>query len=285
MASTILSVIGANAITPLPSSAQQAFSLASDPKAEARDFIVVIEGDEGLSGRILRVANSVYFDRGKKTETIEEAVLLIGVAELRCLLGATSLSNLLPSKHPARGHLWGHDIAVAILAKNIASSVLPRSQDAAFIAGLMHDIGKLLLLQRAEEKYLEVLKKVESEGLTFTAVEQDAFLFNHCEVGLLIAEKWNFTEELTSAIGHHHEAPSYPFTVASVVHCADTVAHALGLGLPPSFNKLRTHFEEQLPKVFKYLGVSTSSQQNKIAQWKHAYEFEFELYINKQSTS
>jgi HD-like signal output (HDOD) protein len=197
IADSILCVVGAKSIPPMAGSAQKAFKIAIDPKADARDFIDVLESDESLSARIIKVANSVYFDRGKKSTSIEEAVQVIGLNELRGLLNASSLNSVFPSSHPARPLAWNNDIATGIIAKRLCQQVAQDLVESAFLAGLMHDIGKLLLMQRAGEDYSKVLTKVDSEGMTFHEAESQIFPFDHTEVGQLIAQRWGFTEELS----------------------------------------------------------------------------------------
>lgn len=107
----------------------------------------MIEVDEALAARVIKIANSVFFDRGNKSSSIEEAVLVIGLNELRNLLNANALSDIF-RVGVAREQLWAHDVAVALTSKQLAQRILPHQADSAFLAGLMHDIGKLLLLQR-----------------------------------------------------------------------------------------------------------------------------------------
>ena len=128
-ARSVLTVVGSQAIPAMPSAAQKAFQLSIDPSAEARDFIQVIESDEGLSARVIKIANSVYFDRGRVNETIEDCVLVIGINELRSLLNATTLSEIFPSRHPARSQLWANDIATALISRSLAGRICPGKED------------------------------------------------------------------------------------------------------------------------------------------------------------
>jgi len=128
VAEAILNTVGARSISTMPGAAQKAFQLATDPSAEARDFVEVIESDEALSARVLKISNSVYFDRGKPTNTIEEAVLLIGMNELRCLLNATTLSEIFPSRASARTQLWSNDIATALISRHLGAAFNARQR-------------------------------------------------------------------------------------------------------------------------------------------------------------
>ena len=281
--SAILNVVGARSIPPMAGAAQKAFQLSTDPNAEARDFIDVIESDEGLSARVLRIANSVYFDRGKKSTTIEESVLVIGINELRCLLNSNTLSELFPSKAQGRTFLWSHDIGTAIAARALAQRVLPSRAELAFLGGLMHDIGKLLLLQRSPDEYGKVLARIESAGLVFCTAEAEVFPFDHTEVGQLIGERWNFSPDLQSMIRLHHAPwselmvggePSLP----AVIKAADAVAHSLGLGHQKGLSKLRQFYERELSHAFEALKIPEADAGSLLSAVQRSFETEYDLY-------
>jgi putative nucleotidyltransferase with HDIG domain len=278
--SSILSVVGARSIPPMPGAAQKAFQLSTDPNAEARNFIEVIESDEGLSARVLKIANSVYFDRGKKSTTIEESVLVIGINELRCLLNANTLSEIFPSKSPTRAMLWGHDIGTALAAKFLAQRLKPSVAELIFLGGLMHDVGKLLLLQRNPEEYAKILTAVEREGIDFCSAEARSFPFDHTEVGQLIGQRWNFSSDLVSMIREHHlnwEALPRD-SAAAIIKGADLIAHALGLGHTRTLSKLKSRAEEQLPEVWSHLGIPAGDAAGILSGIKRSFETEFDLY-------
>jgi putative nucleotidyltransferase with HDIG domain len=287
IAEAVALAIGAKGIPPMPSSAQRAFQLSTDPTAEVRDFVDVIESDEALSARVLKIANSVYFDRGKPSKTIEESVVVIGINELRDLLNATSLSEIFPCRNRARQELWSHDVATALTARMLAERLCPAKKDLVFLGGLMHDIGKLLLLQRVTPEYIKILDEVEKQGLSFCAAEEDLFVFNHTEVGQLIGEKWNFSPELIYMIRNHHNPPqantqrqSYeddPSSLAGLVYAANRIAHALGLGLNKKFAKLKNQALEELPELLGSLGIE-ENQRDFLNNVSKEYDLEHDIY-------
>jgi putative nucleotidyltransferase with HDIG domain len=283
IAEAIMSAVGLKGVPPMPPAAQRAFQLSTDPNAEARDFVEVIESDEALSARVLKIANSVYFDRGKPSQTIEESVLVIGINELRSLLSATTLSEIFPCSHRARQELWSHDIATALTARKLAERLAPAKCDLVFLGGLMHDLGKLLLLQRVTPDYLRVLDQVEHAGVSFCAAEADIFVFDHAEAGQLIGEKWKFSEELLDMIGNHHahfEGPQTPCPLAQIVQAADHIAHALGLGASGKLAKLRSRLYEELPDVLSTLGF-TDDQREFLQNVRRTFEVERDAYESK----
>jgi len=280
LTSTILNTIGLKSIPTLPASADKAFRLSNDPKAELRDFVDVIEADESLSSRILKIANSVYFERGKKSESVEEALNVVGINEVRSLLSATTLSELFYSPHKARMQLWANDVATAIIAKQIASIVLPSMSDSTFLCGLMHDIGKLLLLQQATSRYEGVLSSVREKGISFVEAENEQFAFSHTEVGQLVAEKWNFPTNVTIAIRRHHNPCDDLKTdkLSLIVKAADLVAHALGLGHLQGFGNFQEHAKAESDQALSLLGFNDNSIKDVVRLAKIAFQREYELY-------
>jgi len=287
VSNSIVAAVGARSVPSMPSAAQKAFELATDPNAEARDFIEVIESDESLSARVIKIANSVYFDRGKQSQTIEESVIVIGINELRCLLNATSLTEIFPSSHPARTQLWSNDIATAIIARMLVQRTAPLKEGVAFLGGLMHDIGKLLLLQRASDDYSKIMSLVETKGASFAEAETEIYVFSHCEVGLLIAEKWNFTSELKDIIASHHKnwdelkSSDGKLTLPGIVKAADTISHSLGLGHGKGFNRLKMRYTEELDQVWDALQIPSDERKTILDAAKKSFDLEYDLYAGK----
>ncbi len=288
VSSSIYKVVGSNGIPTMPGAAQKAFKLATDPNAEARDFIEVIESDEALSARVIKIANSVYFDRGKSSQTIEDSVYVIGINELRCLLNATTLSEIFPSKQPVRAQLWANDIASAVIARSIAQQLCPAKAEVAFLGGLMHDIGKLLLLQRAGDDYQKAIRIVEQRGCDFRTAEQEVFAFDHTEVGQLIGEKWRFSQELIDIIRNHHcdwsqasKQRESAVDLALLVKAADSIAHALSLGHPRSFNKLTNLAENELENVWAFINVPPNERRSHLERFRKTFDLEYDLYSGK----
>ena len=277
---SIMSYLGIKSLPIMPKVAQQAFQIATNPNAEPEDYIAVVERDEGLSAKVLKIANSVYYSRGTGSKTISEAVTVIGVTELKCLMNSTALSNFFPSRHQLRGLFWAHDIAVAITARTIAQAIQPEHADMAFLGGLMHDIGKLFMLQQHTNQYEKVVTKGYSEGLESVAGEVLAYPFDHTQVGHLIAERWHFSPELTGIISRHHkpwkEIP--PKSVLALVKTANIITHTLALGAGREANQARRIYEPMLPEAFTHLGVEGAIQKEILTTAASTFEEERNLY-------
>jgi putative nucleotidyltransferase with HDIG domain len=265
----------------MPSQAARAFRLASDPKAQLGDFIDVVESDVGLSARVIRIANSVYFFRGTPATDIEKAISNIGLDELRCLLSATMLKSVLGAKHPAREQLWANSVATGIGARSLAR--LTRvSPGEAFLCGLLHDIGKLMMIAKTGALYDQVLRLVSNGELDFVAAENEILALNHVEVGKWLAEEWNFPQIAVQAIAYHHQPWPKESTLALnaplIVKTADLMAHACGIGHPPTFRALQLRAKEELPRALTLFGLQGDEITVFLSHFETQFEREYGLY-------
>ncbi len=277
---SILQSLGLKSVPVMPGAAQQAFSVATNPNAEAHDFVAVIEADEGLSSRVLKIANSVFYNRGGGSQTIVEAVQVLGMSELRNLLNATTLANLFPVKHPLRAEFWAHNVATAITARVLARSLLSHKREQMFLAGLMHDLGKLLLLQQHVDNYERVVKQALADGLEAPEAEVKAYPFDHTHVGQLVAEKWRFSRELYDAIGDHHkpwqDVPTD--TITSIIKLSDVLVHATGLGAQRDVPAYQRIYSPLLDDAWQFFNVPKRDQKQLMQEVSLDFNTEFQTY-------
>ena len=280
MRQSIVSSLGSKAIPSMPKASHQAFQLATNPKADARDYIEVLETDEGLSARVLKIANSVFYDRGGGSKTIEQAVAVIGISELKGLLNASALSGIFPLKHPLRAQLWAHNIASALTARQIARIVAPSQTDQAFLGGMMHDVGKLLLLQQHTEIYQRIFRHGIANSLESVVAESEEYPFNHTHVGHAIGEQWNFSPELIQIIKNHHDQwrDIESRSTVGIVKASSIISHSLGLGAGKDSFLLKRTYEPMLPEAFEFLGLSKPQQSTLMREAEISFNSEFELY-------
>lgn len=269
--------LGPRGLPVMPQAAQRAFELSVKPEAEAREFVDVILSDESLSSRVIKIANSAFFDRGKKSSTVEEAVIVIGLSELRALLSAATLSELFPTTNPGRKILWEHDIAVALYARTIAERIAPDLASLAFMGGLMHDIGKLLLLQRDAELFSKILKLVSERELSSIAAEEQLLLFNHCDIGAFIAERWNFGDDLRAIITNHHRQ-NCSDSATKLVSCADALVHLAPPYLAGEQGVFRKHFVQNEVTPLEQLDLPPQEHRELEARCRKAFETERDIY-------
>ena len=276
--------LGLRRLESMPAQASRAFQLSCDPKSTLDDFIKIIESDEVLSARIIKIANSVYFRRGEQAKDISSAVANIGLNEIRCLLSATMLKSLLRGNSKFRTVIWGNSVATAIAAKHLAiHTKVPDGE--AFLCGLLHDVGKLIILQRAPVKYEKLIQLHLQSGKDIVQLEEEAFDLSHIEIGKWLAEKWNFPETVRRAITFHHnrwpdlEGELGKSTTSSMlVKCADMIAHANRLGHNSSVTGLGSIMQEKRGEIAKQLKINESDIKSLEASISRQFEAEFSLY-------
>jgi HD-like signal output (HDOD) protein len=277
---SILGYLGMKSIPIMPKAAQQAFQLSANPNAEASDYIAIVERDEGLSSRVLKIANSVFYDRGGGSKTIADAVNVIGLTELKGLLNATTLTNLFPTRHPLRAQLWAHNVATAVVSRFLARQLLPSQTDQAFLGGLMHDIGKLLILQQHTASYERLILRGISDCLESIQAEVLEYPFDHTQVGHLIAERWAFSADLTNVISRHHrpwkDIPRH--SVIALVKAANIITHAAALGASRELTQMRRAYEPLLPEAWEHLGVNEMNQRDMLERARVTFNDESELF-------
>ena len=199
----------------------------------AKDFERVICKDQALVGRVLKVANSVMYGRSRSITTISEAVVLIGLDEMKKIVYAVSNEGLLHRDfkvyhYPEKG-FWKHSMGVAVvcrcLVEGSSSHGLPGEQS--FIAGLVHDVGKLII-----DDFLNAGRELRGVSL---AEEQDAVGIDHAELGDYIMKQWSIPDEIAGAVKYHHDprAPGELHHGALAVHAADKICHFWGVGTQP----------------------------------------------------
>ena len=221
----------------LPHVTYRVLELTSRPDTTLAELTDVITQDQVLTAKVLRMANSVYYGYARRIFGITEALLILGFSTVRNLVMAASVYNVMDMEVQGyflpRGELWKHSMSTALTARSLAKRVGYASTDQAFVAGLLHDMGKIVLNTYMNDKFEDVIQKVEKDSVPFMVAEQQILGFDHAVVGARVAEKWNLPAELVEAIANHHtpsEAKCNP-KLTSVVHVADAATMSMGIGL------------------------------------------------------
>lgn len=187
--------------------------------------------------RILRVANSAYYGFAGKISSIERASSLFGTKRLGELITTMSISGL-PSKmlegyNMKSGDLWQHALATAYGAKHLAEIAFPDMVEDAYIAGLLHDSGKIILDAYVLERKDRFEKYMKDAGGTFPEAEREILGFDHAEIAAFVCAEWNIPEQIAVAIRFHHN-PSHPKSslLAHLTHYANHLAIRTRIGAP-----------------------------------------------------
>jgi putative nucleotidyltransferase with HDIG domain len=191
-----------------------------------------IARDQGLTARLLRVANSSFYGLQCQVSTINEAVVVLGFRTVRSMVLAVGLSGVFRADHcpgfSAVAHIR-HGVAVGLTARALAL-LTRRGPEIAFTGGILHDVGKLVLASCFPTQYAQALAYREHHDCTPVVAERDVLRLDHAEVGGLLADAWRFPPSLRSAVAEHHSpAAATADSLADLIHVADAIAHGLGL--------------------------------------------------------
>jgi putative nucleotidyltransferase with HDIG domain len=233
-------------LPPLPASASRLLELAGDPSADLKEVARVIELDQTLTARVLRAANSALYGVPRRVQTVQQATVLLGRdAVVNLALSVSVMAAQSRSKSDewpfAPSDFWRHSFGVATLARHLAKRIPGVSADEAFVAGLMHDIGKLVLLEHFGEVYAQVVMAAQYGTKPLFMLEQEILDTDHAVAGHALCLHWKIPAAITRAISEHHdEDDSAPRTVADVVRNANDLVKAAGIGYGGShFAELR----------------------------------------------
>ncbi len=214
----------------LPHTATRLMEVTSDPDSSAENVVEAIETDQSLSLTVLKIANSALFGRPKKVDSLKLAVVTLGFDEVHRIALTKALINSfgkIPKKHKFFiDKFWEHSFACAMAAKRIAQSqyIAP---DIAFMGGLIHDVGKLIMFETFSGDYDPALWMVSLSNEANLLDELRQFSFTHDMIGGQLLKKWLFPDSLLAAVGNHHhpeQAPKEKQGLAYIIQLADMLA-------------------------------------------------------------
>jgi putative nucleotidyltransferase with HDIG domain len=256
---------GLGQLPSLPSAICELLASMGNEDVDVEQIAKQIARDQALTARVLRVANSSFYGLQKKVSTINEAVVVLGFRSVRSMVLAVGMSgafrvNNCPVFETTA--YFRHGVATALAARALAS-LLGQNPEYAFTAGLLHDIGQLVLAANFPVQYAAVLAYRRKHDCPLIVAERDLLGMDHTVVGGLLAETWHFPEILRCAVVEHHSsAAAEGAALADLIHVADVTAHALGLAnsteemVPPldrtAWRRLRLDAEKYarvLPKI------------------------------------
>jgi putative nucleotidyltransferase with HDIG domain len=218
-----------------PGIAMSAMQLIDDPNTSARELQFVIAKDQALTARILKIVNSAMFCFEREVSTLSHAIAIIGLDTVRSVIVAATVQQMFHSgsgKDLTAQLFWEHSWGAALAAKAIALSTKYPVVEEAFTCGLLHDMGKMVMLRNRTALYREILNDVYRGASNFCDAELQAFGFTHAQVGALLATKWRFPAQLIESILYHHDVASASDhrQLASITSLADRMMAVLEVG-------------------------------------------------------
>lgn len=217
--------------------ALRVMQIASDDDSSPRGIAQCISKDPSFAARVLKLANSAYYGLPRTVSTISEAVTLLGNRTVRnmAIMAATqdTLGRAVTGYELGAGDLWRHALASAMTAQMLAEEIRYADPEAAFVAGLLHDVGKVVLGLHVEEAIAPIQQWMQENDGTFIEAERAILGFDHAEVGGRVALHWNLPLALAQAIAWHHQPVQNGQLVmlVALVHVANAICLTAGIGL------------------------------------------------------
>ncbi len=218
-----------------PQNVPQLLDLLDKPEIDADEVVNLIAFDPSLTTNVMRLCNSVRLGGGSPATDLHEAVIRLGFQEVYQLVVALSSAKVLMPPQKGYGldatELWQHSVATALAAKSLAEQT---GEDASllFTAGLLHDIGKVVLAQTLETKYAGLLAEITENQHSLLEAEKKLLGVQHAELGGRLLARWNFSALTVASVWFHHDpALAQPHArLASHVYLANMIAHFMGHG-------------------------------------------------------
>lgn len=219
----------------MPHVVNKAQEIISKPNSNMKDLVKVIEVEQSISARVLRLANSTYYGLSGRVASVQHASVLLGYKTLGEVITVAGISNIigktLDGYNLDSGELWRHSMAVAVGSRLIAGKRKPELSNDAFFAGLMHDAGKLILDSHVYERREDFELFMQDGQETFLNAEREILGFDHSEIASEFCQKWNIPDEQGLAIKYHHyPSQSEGSVLAYILHMADFIAMMSGIG-------------------------------------------------------
>ena len=205
-------------------------------KTSAADLCKVISQDQGIVTKILAVANSPLYGLPRRVSTIEFAVVIIGFEHIKNILVALSLVEAFKSRTTPNWNqsgYWTHSLLTATAAKRIADDLHYPKSGEVFTAGLLHDLGLIVLQRYLNSEFKLIHKKVHEEQFSYLSAEEFVLNFTHQDIAEFLLEKWNFPPYISESVLFHHTPSSSSDKarmLASLIHLADYMTQKLNIG-------------------------------------------------------
>jgi len=252
---------GISSIPTLPTVIERITRLLQSPKTSAEEIGKAITTDQALASKVLKLVNSAFYGFPGRISTITHAIVILGFSTVKNIVLTASILDIFKRKSRTDvadfnfEQFWMHSIACGAASQSIAKFLGNKDKEECFIAGLIHDMGKVILCQYLPEDFKEAYSLGRQQGLLFYESEKKLFNITHEEIGGMLAERWNLPKSLQYAIKYHHNPSTSHdhYMTTAIVHCADIFVRALDYG-----NGGDTKIPMVTESVWKNLGLENA---------------------------
>jgi HD-like signal output (HDOD) protein len=224
---------------PLPATVTKVMAICNDPNATPADLNKIISLDPVLMGKVLRLINSAYYGLVQEITSLVRAIIMLGINTVKNLVLSTAVLSTLGNRRNFQAlnmdDFWRHSLSVGVASKLIARKRgAPRNRlEEYFIAGLLHDLGKIPLNNRFSQDYQEVIHRSRSDALPLHVAEKASFGIDHADVGRLITDNWQLGADISDTLFFHHTLEGVAGDNREIIHSvalANYYVNVKGLG-------------------------------------------------------
>lgn len=236
-----------DAIPTLPAVAMEVNRMLMDINTSIQKLAQLIEKDQSIASRLLKLGNSSFYGLRRRVTNIPKAVVLLGFNTIRNVVVSVSVVDAFTGPTTLDGldisDFWKHSVAVGMVSKRLAVQVAPGSEDDCFLAGLLHDIGKIVLSQYFPEIFKEIWTLAHHGGISFYNAEKRADSTDHAVIGGHLAQKWQLPKGLVDTIRYHHDVNSNAADpqILAIVHAADIIVNRFNEDAPDDLGLSHFH--------------------------------------------
>ncbi len=225
-----------DSVATLPHIATEILEVMRNKSASMRKIAGVIEKDPSITVKILKIANSPLWGAVGRVESVQRALILLGLKQISNIVIAISLystfARLKPNPHFDRQKFWQHSIGTAQTARKLSGALEINFQGEEFVAGLIHDLGKIVLDQFMNETFKRINEEIREHPGNPLEIEQKHLGCTHAEIGAALLQRWNFPAPITMALQFHHfpEKAQEHCDMVAIIHLADIICRYLEVG-------------------------------------------------------
>lgn len=230
-------IMTAGDLPTIPVVATKVMQLIENESATAEELAKVVASDPAVAARVLKISNSSFYGCQRQIQTLSHAIVVLGFGTLKSLVVAASVKQVYQPYGLTEKMLWEHSFGAGLASRMIAKETRLASEEEAFLGGLFHDIGKIIMNTLNKQQFQDVMQRCYNDDISFEEAERQVYSYTHSEVGGMVIKKWNFPDMLMHAVLNHHtfefskDEDSYQVNLTSIVSLADLFCHKAGIGI------------------------------------------------------
>lgn len=217
-----------------PNSVQRVLDLSNNINSPSRELVAVIEKDPVMTMKILKIINSAYYSLPNKITSVSQSVVYLGTNTIKNLALALAALGSLPKRNPINFNIQQyliHSLVTGCLARELCSLLDTDLEPSdAYVAGLLHDFGKVVLAQFMTDEYQQIMELTVTQGIPLDKAEREILGVDHALVGAMLAQRWQFPYDLVQCIADHHKRHAHPTVLLDCVRVANQICKREKLG-------------------------------------------------------